>query len=110
MNTPSPPFTMHCGAGVADVLRRTDEMIKTARLDVGDHTGSRVAEMELSLLRSLRMLMDLAAGTGDVQLDRDSDRSLTFVVPALHLGGALIFHAHTFDGRACPTGEWVLHG
>ena len=109
MDTPSPPFTLHCGAGVADVLRRTDEMIKTARLDVGDHTRSRVAEMELSLLRSLRMLMDLAAGTGDVQLNRDSDRSLTFVVPALHLGGAMIFHPDRSDGGAVTAGEWILH-
>ena len=110
MDTPSPPFTLHCGPGVADVLRHTDQMIKTARLAVGGHAGSRAAEMELSLLRGLRMLMDLAAGTGDVQLARDSARCLTFVVPSLQLGGAMIFHPDTSDGKPLLTGEWILHG
>ena len=39
MDTPSPPFTLHCGAGVADVLRHADQMIKTARLAVGGQCG-----------------------------------------------------------------------
>ena len=111
MDTPSPPFTLHCGAGVADVLRHTDQMIKTARSNVTGHPGAdiRITEMELSLLRSLRMLMDLAAGTGDVHLARDSARSLTFVVPSLQLGGAMIFHPDAADGRTLLTGEWILH-
>ena len=65
--------------------------------------------MELSLLRSLRMLVDLAAGTGVVHVGRDSVRSLTLVAPSLQLGGAMIFHPDRSDGRELLTGKWLLH-
>ena len=107
METTSPPFTLHCGAGVADVLRHTDQMIKTARSNDTGHPGEdiRITEMEFSL----RMLVDLAAGTGVLNIARDSARSLTFVAPSLQLGGAMIFHPDAADGRALLTGEWTLH-
>lgn len=109
MTIPSPGFTLRCGEGVAEVLRHADQMIKQVRTASGGGTCDRVAQMELSLLRSLRMIVDLAAGAGEVHIAKDSCRSLTFVAPRLGLEGAMIFHPDDQVAGTPVVGEWTLH-
>ena len=112
-------FTIQCGPGVADALLQADQMIRDARSWVGSadcqrafadvqHPPSwteldvRVQDMELSLLRCLRLLINLAAGTGEVRLTRDSDVSLLFHQPATGLTGGMIYHPDKVDEHPDP--------
>ena len=65
--------------------------------------------MELSLLRCLRLLINLAAGTGELDLTRDSDDSLLFHQPATGLTGGMIYHPETVNDSQIPIGTWTLH-
>jgi hypothetical protein len=123
----SPGFTVHFGDGVADVLRHADHMISEAHAWIGTaecrriyqdagkvpswyEFEDRIREMEPSLLRSLRLVITLAAGPGgELRIGWDSERSLVLGHPPSGLTGVMIFHPDQVNGNAIPVGSWTLH-
>jgi hypothetical protein len=134
----SKEFTVTFLGGVADVMTEASKMIHEAKqwaagFQWAEDTGftaesqakfsdewrnryqkmqDRVDEMELSWLRSLVHLIQLASNSydGDLRLSWDSPDSLFFHHPKSGYHGGLIFHPDYADGRKrLPVGTRSIH-